>query len=329
MTTASGPGHAPVTLVLGEEEFLAERAVERVLAEARTTEGPAESHRRRVSDLTQPELVELVSPSLFASARVVVLEGAQDAGSDLATAITGFVRDPGDGVRLLALHNGGGRSKAGKELPAALRKAGAEVIECPKISKAADRERFVREEVKRVRGSIDSDAVAALIDAVGTDLRELSASASQLVADTGGKVDVAAVRRYHNGKAEVTGFAVAEKAVMGDRAGALEALRWAMNLGVPHVLVADALADAVRTVSRVSAAGGSDAGRLAGELGMPPWKARKALGQARGWRSEGLAEAIQATATVNADVKGAAASASYALERAVERIVAARSGRGA
>ena len=64
----------------------------------------------------------------------------------------------------------------------------------------------------------------------------------QLGAGAAGWVDEGAVRRYHRGKAEVNGFAVAEKAVTGDRAAALEALRWAMLLGVPHALVADALA---------------------------------------------------------------------------------------
>jgi DNA polymerase-3 subunit delta len=225
------------------------------------------------------------------------------------------------------LHSGGGRSKPAKELPAALRKAGAEVTECPKVTKPADRESFVRAEVRRAGGKIDGAAVLALLETVGSDLRELSSSAAQLVADTDGNVDEPAVRRYHRGKAEVTGFAVAEKAVNGDRAGAMEALRWAMQLGVPHVLVADALADGVRTVARVAAVGRADPFRLASELGMPPWKVKKAQAQSRAWTPAGLADAMQVVAEVNADVKGAAADFDYALERAVLRIVAATSRR--
>jgi DNA polymerase-3 subunit delta len=49
---------------------------------------------------------------------------------------------------------------------------------------------------------------------------------------------------------------------------------------------------------------------------------KRALAQARGWSQEGLVEAMQVVATVNADVKGAAADPDYALERAVLRIVA-------
>src|SRR5207249_2247641 len=140
----------------------------------------------------------------------------------------------------------------------------------------------------------------------------------------GGHVTEQAVRRYHQGRADVTGFAVAEKAVSGDRAAALESMRWAMQLGVPHVLVADALADAVRTIARVIAAGRGNPNQLAGELGMPPWKIRKAQAQARGWAPAGLTAAMAIVARVNAEVKGAAASPDYALERAVLDLAAVR-----
>ncbi|MFD4644181.1 DNA polymerase III subunit delta [Lentzea sp. NPDC058436] len=314
-------------LVVGEEELLVERAVRAALEAARKVDPTADLTRVPVTDLTPPELAELVSPSLFAEGRVIVLQNGQDIGKEVADTVLSYVKAPADGVTLVVLHTGGGRSKAAKDLPGQLKKAGAAVTECAKVTKPAEREAFVRNEVRQAGGKIDPEAVATLIDAVGTNLRELSAAASQLVSDTDGKVTVEEIRRYHQGKAEVTGFAVAEKAVVGDRAGAMEALRWAMQLGVPHVLVADALADAVRTIARVSAVGRADPFSLAGPLGMPPWKIKKAQAQARGWDQSGLADAMQVVAGLNADVKGVAADADYALERAVLRIVAAHSRR--
>ena len=325
--TAQATAPAPLHLVLGEEELLIERAVRETLAGARAMDATAELTRVRVSDLTAPELAELVSPSLFSEGRVIVLESAQDISQELADAVAAYLKDPADGVVLVVVHTGGGRSKAGKSLPAALKKAGAEVTECPKLTKPAEREQFVRHEVRRVGGKIDPAGVAALLDAVGSDLRELSSAATQLVADTGGAVDADAVRRYHRGRADVTGFAVAERAVSGDRAAALESLRWAMQLGVPHVLVADALADAVRTIARVSGAGRGNPNQLAGELGMPPWKIRKAQGQSRGWNPDGLATAMRVVARLNAEVKGVAADPGYALERAVLEVAAAKGDR--
>lgn len=313
----------PLQLILGEEELLVERAVKAALDAARAADPQADVTRVRVTDLTPPELAELLSPSLFAEGRVVVLEASQEMGKEIADSVVSYARQPADGIVLLVQHTGGGRSKVAKELPAALRKAGATVVECAKITKPGDRDGFVRDEVRRAGGKIDAAALAALVETVGSDLRELAAAASQLVTDTDGKITEAEVRRYHQGKAEVTGFAVADKTVVGDRAGAMEALRWAMHLGVPNVLVADALADGVRTVAKVASAGRGDPFRMAGDLGMPPWKVKKAQGQARGWTPAGLAEAMQIVAVLNADVKGMAADADYALERAVLSIVAA------
>jgi DNA polymerase III subunit delta len=317
LTVASASLH----LILGEEELLVERAVQAVVAAARRADPQTEMRRVRTTDLVVGELDELVSPSLFAHGRVVVLDGAHEAGKDMADAVLNRARDPVDGMVLVVVHAGGGRGKA---LLDALRAAGAAVIECPRITRFEDRARFVREEIHRAGGRISAGAVTALLDAVGSDLRELASAAAALSTDSGGSVDEAAVRRYHRGRAEVTGFSVAEKVMTGDAAGALEMLRWAMQLGVPHVLVADALADAVRTVARVSASGRADPYRLASTLGMPPWKVKKAMAQARGWQADQLAQAIALVATLNAEVKGTAADAGYALERAVLALCAAR-----
>ena len=102
--------------------------------------------------------------------------------------------------------------------------------------------------------------------------------------------------------------------------GVAEALRWAMAGGVPHVVLADALAEAVHSIARVGGVSG-DPYRLAGELGMPPWRVQKAQKQARRWNRDTVAEALRVVASLNADVKGAAASADYALESAVRAVV--------
>jgi DNA polymerase III subunit delta len=311
----------PLHLVLGDEELLVERAVREVVAAARAVDPEVEVRRMRAPEATPTDLAAVLSPSLFAEGRVVVLEGAHEAGKDASAAILDNAAAPGDGIVVVVQHAGGARNKA---LVDALRKAGAEIARCEKLTRPAERVDFVRAEVRRARGRIDAEAVDALVEAVGTDLRDLASAAAQLVADTGGTIDAATVGRYYRGRAEASGFAVADKVVAGDRTGAMEALRWALVLGVPPVLVADALADAVRTLARVGAAGRGDPNRLAGQLGMPPWKVRKAQGQVRGWRPDALAAAVAAAAEANADVKGAAPDAGYALERAVQRMCAAR-----
>lgn len=310
-----------LTLVVGEEEFLASRAVSEVIAAARSADPQCDVRELPAASVTVGELYDLLSPALFGGARVVVLRQAHEVGKDALGALTSYLADPAEDVYLVVVHSGGARGKA---LVEAFRQARARVVECPKISRADDRVNFVRSEVARFGGSITGEAAAVLLDAVGHDLRELSAACGQLVSDTGGRIDADAVTRYHRGRAEVTGFAVADRAVVGDGPGALEALRWALSVGVAHVLIADALADGIRSVARVTAAGRANPYALASTLGMPPWKVKRAQSQARGWSEAGLRAAMQAVAAVNADVKGAAVDPSYALEVAIRRTVAAR-----
>lgn len=318
MSTSTRPG--PLHLVLGDEEFLAERAVASVIAAVRHAAGPAGGDvpvsRLRAGDASAPELAELLSPSLFAEDRVVVFEAAAEAGKDAVALVQGAAADLPDGVVLVVLHSGAGRAKA---MAGVLQKSGAVVHACAKL-KPAERADFVRGEFRSAGVRVAPDVIEAVVEAVGSDLRELAAACSQLVADTGGRIDEAAVQRYYSGKAEVTGFDVAEKAVTGDRRGALEALRWARHRGVAHVLLADALAEAVHTIARVGSAGRGDAFAMASDLGMPPWKIKKAQAQARGWDPASIGEALQVVAALNADVKGQAADADFAVESAVQRV---------
>jgi len=85
------------------------------------------------------------------------------------------------------------------------------------------------------------------------------------------------------------------------------------------VVLADALAEAIHAIARVAPLSG-DPYRLAGELGMPPWRVQKVQKQARRWSRDSVAEAMRLVAALNADVKGVAASADYALETAVRRV---------
>ena len=305
-------------LVLGDEALLIERAIAEILAavraEAGTTDIPV--NRLRAGEVSTNELAELLSPSLFADERVVILEAADEAGKEPAALVAAAAADLPPGTVLVVVHSGGGRAKA---LAGQLRDLGAATHTCAKIAKAGERADFVRAEFRRQKVKVDDDTVAALIDAVGSDIRELASACSQLVADTAGQVNVGAVQRYHSGRAEVTGFDIADKAVTGDVAGSAEALRWAMGRGVPHVLVADALAEAVHSIARVGPLTG-DPYRLASELGMPPWRVQKAQKQSRRWSRDRVATAIRLVAALNADVKGAAANADYALEDAVRKV---------
>jgi DNA polymerase III subunit delta len=321
---------AAVTLVVGEEEFLVDRTVRELTAAARArmaaedTGAEVDVHDVDASALEAGELTSLTSPSLFGSGCVVVVRGAQNAVKDVAAELTRYAAAPAPDVALILTHVGGAKGKA---LLTDLTKAGARSIGCPKVTRPSERAEFVRAEFRLAGRAADEGAVRALLDAVGSDLRELASAADQLASDTEGRISESVVARYYRGRAEATGFSVADHAVEGRLSEALEQLRWALATGVSPVLISSALAQGVRLLGRVGAARNTPPAALAAEVGAPPWKIDRVRQQLRGWNPDGVARALQAVAEADAQVKGEGASPGYALERAIRRIVGYRAGR--
>lgn len=301
-------------LIRGDEQLLVDRAVSGVVADARRVDPETQRAEADAAVLGVGDLSDMLAPSLFAEPRVVVIRQAHQARKELADAIAAYAADPAPYVTLVVQHGGGARNRA---LLDRLTSYGAAVITCTALKRADQRIDFLRGEVAAAGGRATPAALATLVDAVGNDLAELASAVSQLMSDTGGAIDEDAVRRYHHGRAGVSGYTVADHAVVGRIPEALEALRWGLAIGVPQVVIADALADGVRTIGRVASAGGGSAAVLAGRLGMPAWKVDRARGQARHWTAESLAGAVARVTELNAAVKGYAADADYALEAAV------------
>lgn len=323
----------PIRLVLGDDEFLAERAAAEYVAAVRDTLPSGDPapvvNRVPASSLTAGSLAELTSPTLFGGAVIAVVESAHDADKDTAAAVLDYASRPAPGIYMAVCHNGGNKGKA---LSEGLKKLDVEVVRASKIKRQPDRVAFVRGELRAAGASprsASAEIADTIIQAVGSDLRELAAACSQLVSDTEGNITVDSVARYYSGRAEVTGFSVADAAVAGNTGEALGALRWAMQVGVDPVPIADALAMAVRNLSRVAAERGG-AAQLAGQLGMAPWQIDKARRQARSWTADGLAEAMRVCAKLNGDVKGGADDRAWALEHAILEItrLSGSAGRG-
>jgi DNA polymerase-3 subunit delta len=263
---------------------------------------------------------------LFGDRALVVLRSAQDLSKDVIAEVVAYSKRPSEDAVVVLVHPGGVKGKA---LVDGVKKAGAAVVTVTKLTKAGERLDFIKAEMRNAGRSISVGAAQALLDAVGNDLRELAAACSQLAFDTPGKaVDEAAVARYHRGRAEVSGFTVADKAVEGQLGEALEQLRWALATGVAPVLIVSALASGVRSLAKVgSAPRNLRGGQLASHLGMPPWKIDRVKRQLSGWGPEGIARAMQAVAVADEQVKGGGTDPAYALERTVQVIVASRTRR--
>lgn len=317
---ASAP--PPVTLVTGPEELLRDRAVADVVRRARAADPDSEVHDLAAAALDAGVVTGHASPSLFGEFTVIVVQDVQDAHDDVAAELKAYLADPPGGAALVLVHPGGVK---GKSLLDAARAAGAVVVECKQVKWESDKLHFVQTEFAAAHRRIAPDAAAALVDAVGTDLRELASACAQLVADTTGTVDRQVVERYHAGRVEVSGFKVADAAVEGRPEEALRLLRHALATGADPVPVNAAIAAGLRNLARVG--GMSRNARpddVARELGIAPFQVRKARGQLAGWTPEGVSAAITAVAAADEQIKGAGADPVYALEKAIVTIGRAR-----
>jgi DNA polymerase-3 subunit delta len=309
-----------VTCVVGNDEFLVSRAVQRVLGAARRLDPGLEVVDVAAVEFGDEHVLTLDSPDLFGAARAVVVRGVQDLSDDHRAALGAFASDPLPSLYLVAVQAAGPKAKG---FPDELGAKGADVVRCVPITRPAERMQFVQDEIRAVGGQSTAGAVRALVEAIGSDLRELSSAAQQLVADSDGRIDERAVARFHQGRAETTGFAVADAAVLGQTGEALALLRSALETGTAAVLLTSALASGLRDIAKVRSASGGPA-EIARTLNMPPWKVEKATRVARGWTDEGLAEAVRAVADADGEVKGGAVDVDHALQRAVLAVIHAR-----
>ena len=311
---------APLVLVSGPELLLAERAMDR-LAQLARDEGRDVS-RLDASGYEPGRLQVVASPSLFGDAGLVVIGDLQSGTPEAFDDVVAYLADPAPGVMLALQHGGGPRGRAAVE---AARAAGAVVVTCDAVKRDADKSAFVLDELRRVRRRVEPAAVRALVEACGSDLRELAAACQQLAADTEGPVSVEMVTRYHGGRVEATGFRVADAAVEGRAGEAVALLRHALATGSDPVPLVAALAAKLRTLAKVAAARGRGLDPVR-DLGIASWQVDRARRDLRRWTPESLAGAVQAVAQADAEVKGAGRDPVFAVERAVLRVAQAADG---
>ena len=302
-----------ITLLQGGESLLADRAISDVVAKFKG----ATVTILEAGELELGGITDALAPSLFGDSRIIVIKEIQDLAAELGEEITAYLEAQDESVELVLWHKGGVKGKA---LLEKIKKVKPTVVACDVIKKDGEKSDFIRAEFKRLGRTISTEAVQALLDALGSDLRELGAACSQLAADVvGGKmIDDTDVLKFQNGRIETTGFDVADAALDGKRDIALIALRNALATGTDPVLITSALAGSLRTLAKVSGASrGVKSFELAGPLGLAPWQIDKARRQLSKWTPATLAGAVVAVAQADADIKGAAVDPIHSLERAI------------
>lgn len=312
-----------IYLLLGSEAALADRALLKLTAQLKDEQ--AEITTLYAAEIAPGEVSDSLSPSLFSERRALIIKDLQDLPEESKPELARYLDNPDPTLTLILVHKGGIKGKA---LLEQIKKSKPEIIACEPIKKESEKEEYVRNLFVDLGRKVSPGAVSALVNATGTDLRELNAAVSQLASDTpSGIISEAHVDKYHKGRIETTGFDVADKVMEGDLAGALITLRHALTTGTDPVMITSAIASSLRGVAKVSGINRSQKSfELAGELAMAPWQIDKARRQLNGWNSNTLSEAVVAIAKCDAQVKGGASDPIYALEQAVSKICAFRLG---
>ena len=306
---------APIVLVTGPEDVLAERAITMLRDFLRAEDPSLEVSDVEADGYRRGELLTLASPSLFGEPRLVRVSAVEKASDDFLLDALDYLGQTAEAATLVLRHRGGQR---GKKLLDAIRAGtggGIEII-CAELKRDADKQDFAVAEFRAAGRKISPGALRALVAAFSDDLRELSAACRQLIADSPGDISEAVVAKYYGGQVETNAFAVADAAIAGRYGEALIALRHALDSGADPVPMVAAFAMKVRTMAKVSGARGGGP-QLASSLGLAPWQVDRARRDLAGWTDAGLAAAIEALAATDAAVKGAERDPVFALERLV------------
>lgn len=316
-----------MVLVKGSEGYFVDAVTDHLLALAKQRDPEVEVTRFEAAGYQPHQLDVITSPSLFEERRHLVVDAVDAASDAFITDALAYLEnidtsEAGD-VTMVLRHTKGVR---GKKLLDAIAAAGLPVVQCDPLKRDTEKADFVSSRFRAAKRRASADAVRGLVEALGSDLRELAAGVQQLIDDTTGAITPDVVQRYHGGRVEATGFKVADTAIAGDGAAAVTLLRHALATGSDPVPLVAALAMKLRTLAKVAATRGRG-GVSPSELGLAPWQIDRARRELSGWTPEGLASAITAVADADAEVKGESREPQFAVERAVLRVAGARQGR--
>lgn len=306
---------APLIFVHGSEDYIHTRVTETIKTQLKQTEPDIEVHHRSAAEYQAGELQVLASPSLFGEKKLLIFDQMHKMSDTFVTEGLEYVQQPNSDVTLLGLHGGGTR---GKRLLDALKKVGV-FVEAKPIKSDRDRMEFLQAEFRSARRRIDAEAIRALADAIGENLGELAAAVHQLVADTEGTITERMVEQYYGGRVQATAFKVADAALDGQLGSAIALLRHAFATGVQPVAVSASFALKARQVARIIDAKVPQ-GQLASVLGMAPWQVQRVTATARHWTPVNIAGAVELIARADAEAKGQARNAEFAVERMVTRV---------
>lgn len=281
------------TLIVSEDEFLAAEALDAIRRDA---EAAGFAREEIDPGAAHGLLYALGTPSLFDAGRLIVVRDAQDLPKEAVETIAAWAANPHEGIVLALIAAGAKADKLAKALGSGV---AVQKIAAPPPWETA---KWLAQRVRGRQGKISPEAAGALVDALGTDLREIAAAADQLLQENDGVVDVRLVgTRFHGLESKVYEFvdAVLER----DQSQALKRLRSLIEHGENAIGVVAALARQLRLVAAVKDGPRMPAEAIARDMGARPGQVKRAFRQARNFEPSEIRRAYRLLAEADLALK--------------------------
>ena len=279
-------------VIASENEFLASLEVDRLRA---AWEKKGYAVEDFTSDDASAVFYALDTQSLFGGGRCVIVRGpSAPLEAEVERLVSWAESPPPEVACVLAV---GSAAKVRKAL--GIR---AEVIEVPAPKPWETADWLVRFLKGRGR-TMSKDAATALVEAVGSDLRELASAADQLTLATTGSITVDVVGRMFRGL-ESQLYTFLDALLQRDRDAALRHLGALMRSGEHPLVMMNALAKQYRAVAAAREAGRANAAALAKELDLTVGYINRAMKHARNFDAGEVRRSFRLLADADFALKG-------------------------
>ncbi len=304
----------PVYLVCGDDDVKIDAWRARVKGRAEQESGSGALEQHDAAVMTPDALAADLAALTFATGtRYMLVDGVETwkpAQLDPLEAALAYM--PPETILVLIA-----RGKAQPRLAKAVEKAGGEVrdYEAPNARQLG---RWTIERAAEQGLKLDTDAVRTLVAVVGNRQQRLAREVERLAlfAHPERTLDAAQVAELAASEGSLQAYELADAIVAGDERLALASAERLSAQGEPPGRLLYAVVRRLRDVHR--AAELLDAGvrenDAAGQLGMPPWLAKRAIAAARKAGRQALEDAICAFAKLEIDLRGGGLRADYSLD---------------
>lgn len=247
-----------------------------------------------------------------------MVRSAETVSGDLKAELEEYLESPDPEAALIIVARGIGRIQKIAKLATAV---GERVeVKSPPEWDGKGWQRLVGEEFRRLERQAASDAITALLGHAGNEPVVIASKVAQVVAATpaGQTVTAADVEKVVEGHGRATGFQVADAIGDRDAAGALVALRGALESGEAPLALLGAIVFRFRQLLQIRA------GANARDVGTSPANHRRMAAVVAAFSPGELAWCHDRLARLDVELKGSELSPEMALELAIIEVASSQ-----